>query len=152
MSIIRFTEAKTLQEIMNVSSMFQMESKRKLNHIKVKECIDNYDHVLAYDEDKLIGFIYANEFAPDILEIYNMFIHPDYRNQGIGTLMLQHFINNMDEKYQGIIVINSSLYDQNEKFISAVTFYNMNNFNLIAMTDNSSVLYYDTKVDHEQII
>lgn len=143
MSTIRFSQAKTTQEILDVSCVFKQYTHKDLNHITVKECIDNYPHILAYDNDNLIGFIYTNDFAPDILEIYNIFIHPDYRHQGIGTLMLQHMINNIKEKHQGIIIINSDLYDNDKGFVIAPPFYTRNNFDIIAKTDNTTVLYRD---------
>ena len=59
-------------------------------------------------------------------------------------------MNNIDKKYQGIIVINSSLYESNEKFISAVPFYNRNDFTLIAETKNTSVLYHELKGDSRE--
>ena len=151
MSTIRFSQVKTTQDILDVSCLFKQHSHRDLSHIIVKECIENHPHVLAYDDDDLIGFIYTKDFAPDILEIYNMFIHPDYRYQGIGTLMIQHMIDNIEEKYQGIIVVNSALYDNNDDFIPASPFYIRNDFDIISKTDNTTVLYCDLRgVRHGQ--
>ena len=59
-------------------------------------------------------------------------------------------MNNIDKKYQGIIVINSSLYESSEEFISAVSFYNRNDFTLIAATKNTSVLYHELQGDSHE--
>lgn len=145
MSTIRFSQYQTTQDILNISCLFQKFSMRKLNHISVKDCIKNYPHILAYDNNSLIGFLYTHNFAPDILELYNLFIHPDYRYQSIGTLMLQHLIENVERQYRGIIVINSSLYNDKGDFVTAVPFYTRNDFDIIAKTDNTSVLYHTVK-------
>lgn len=150
MSTIRLSLAKTTQDVLNISSLLQTEAQGSSNHLTISDCVENYPHVLAYDDEQLIGFIYTNDFAPDILEIYNMFIKKDYRYQGIGTLMIQHLMNNIDKKYQGIIVINSSLYESSEEFISAVPFYNRNDFTLIATTKNTSVLYHELQGDNHE--
>lgn len=145
MSTIRFSQAENTQDVLNISCLFKRYSYRDLSHISVKECVENHPHVLAYENDVLIGFIYTNDFAPDILEIYNMFIHPDYRYQGIGTLMMQYTMDHIEEKYQGVIVANSALYDNNEDFVTAVPFYTRNDFDVISKTDNTTVLYRDLR-------
>lgn len=83
MSTIRLSLAKTTQDVLNISSLLQTEAQGSSNYLTISDCVENHPHVLAYDDEQLIGFIYTNDFAPDILEIYNMFIKKDYRYQGI---------------------------------------------------------------------
>jgi GNAT superfamily N-acetyltransferase len=106
----------------------------------INKCLCSYPSIVALNQNDVIGFIYCNIFAPDILEIDNVFVHEDYRCSGIGTAMLKKLENESENKYKSLILANSTLYEH--AVIGkrpASNFYINNGYKMIINTGNTQV-------------
>jgi GNAT superfamily N-acetyltransferase len=89
----------------------------------------------------LIGFVYSAPLAPDILELGNIMITKEYRNQGIGSHLLAAFESEASRTHSAILLSNSSLWPVlHEPKISAVPFYKKAGYEPIFQTEHSAVL------------
>tara|TARA_R110002072_G_scaffold271235_1_gene431204 strand:+ start:447 stop:875 length:429 start_codon:yes stop_codon:yes gene_type:complete len=49
------------------------------------------------DDDKIVGIIILSENTDSSMHIARFFVHPDYRDEGIGTDMLEQAVSILDE-------------------------------------------------------
>ena len=62
---------------------------------------ERFEFTVVYDGDKLVGFANLYDRLQDQYAfIGNVFVHPDYRGQGLGKLVLQYMIKAAFEKYR----------------------------------------------------
>lgn len=100
----------------------------------VSQCIETYPSAIARTQDTLVGFAYTKRFAPDILEIENIYVAASYRNKTVGHALLQLIESEASNHYKGLIPINSSLYVR-----PATAFYIKNGYSLVFQTGDSNV-------------
>mgnify|MGYP001825202339 FL=1 len=77
-----------------------------------------FEFTVVYDGDRIIGF--ANLYdrvRQNFAFIGNVFIHPDYRGQGLGKLVLQYMIKAAFEKYH-FSEARLSVFADNERAIA----------------------------------
>ena len=67
------------------------------NGEKVLENISDFDVFLCVRDNKLVGYIDLSK-GIDLVEIMDIWILPEYRNQGIGTLLLRKAISFVGSK------------------------------------------------------
>ncbi|WP_455199645.1 N-acetyltransferase family protein [Kaarinaea lacus] len=86
---------------------------------------ERFEFTVVCDEDKLIGFANLYDRMQDHYAfIGNVFIHPDYRGQGLGKLVLQYMIKAAFEKYQ-FTEVRLSVFADNKR---AIALYQQNGF------------------------
>lgn len=106
----------------------------------IRLAIHQYPAYVAELSDQLVGFAYSRPFAPDILEIDNLFVDENYRGEQIGTRLLLSVEAEASKQYASIILVNSELYDNavvDKK--PATKFYLRNGYSLIASTGPTRV-------------
>lgn len=88
--IIRKANIEDLNNVQNISKKYDFETKRDWKNMILSE---NTEFYLAIQNDKLIGFtgLIYHEWNK-LVQISNIFIHPDYRSQGLATKLIQHII------------------------------------------------------------
>lgn len=106
----------------------------------VARYLTNEPSFVAEDTAGLVGFVYCKQFAPDILEIDNLFVHEDYRRQNIGGILLARLEKSAALKYSGLILVNSDLYanpvvDKQDP----TNFYIRNGYGMAFATEHSRV-------------
>jgi GNAT superfamily N-acetyltransferase len=91
------------------------------------------------NQDRIGGFCYTKPFAPDILELRNIFVLPQMRNRRFGALLIE-FVENIAKAdgYRAMILVNSCLY-QGKENRSAKSFYLQNGYAEILTTGRSLV-------------
>lgn len=77
---------------------------------EVRAAIMSLPSKVAEIEGTIVGFVYCRAFAPDILEIDNLFVDVAYRNKKVGAILIHHLEQEAIKKYSGLILINSDLY------------------------------------------
>lgn len=105
----------------------------------VSQCINHFPGAVALADERLIGFMFCNQFAPDVLEIANVLIRQEFRNRGIGSELLRKTESLAGDKWASFILVNSTLY-HSEKRQSATGFYLNHGFHVVHRTANTSVL------------
>ena len=111
------------------------------NHIEiVTQALGTLLSKVAEIDGNMVGFVYCRKFAPDILEIDNLFVNEEFRNRRIGSTLLQAIEDEAVKQFSGLILINSDLYgnpvvDKNDP----ATFYLRHGFDLVFTTAESRV-------------
>ena len=62
---------------------------QKISETDLPRITKEYPSVCAWKNNELLGFSYCQSFAPDILEVANIYVRQDIQSQGIGTQILQ---------------------------------------------------------------
>ena len=104
--------------------------------------LEIYPAVVAYQGSTLIGFVYCLSFAPDIIELANMYVKQGFRSNNLGTemlLILEGFIKKSN--YKGVILFNSDAYETEQLKYSASSFYLRNDYRELAATDMTRIFY-----------
>lgn len=96
---------------------------------KYVEGLKNRKVLLYYDEDKVLGYIYYGkrknhkEVLPDFDgEIYAIYVDVNYKNKGIGTILIKSALYDLMNEYKKIILW---CMDDN---LQAIQFYKNRNF------------------------
>ncbi len=109
---------------------------------KFGEGLIKYPAFAAYKDNKIIGFVTLAYFAPDIIELYNIFIAKEFRNQKIGSALLQALeLSLKDTSFKNIILINSKGYKTYDEKIVPKNFYSRNGYEAIKKTSSTYVYF-----------
>jgi GNAT superfamily N-acetyltransferase len=104
--------------------------------------LKEFPATVAFDGVKMIGFAVTNRFAPDILELANIFVSAEFRNKNIGSFLLNFLESQIKETdYKALILVNSDLYKNRDSKRSAENFYLKNGYRLSFQTADSKVFY-----------
>lgn len=103
--------------------------------------IEKYPSNIAFLNNEVVGFSYSKSFAPDILELLNIHIHMSYRNNSLGTKLLVDLEKKAIEKFNAIILVNSTMYSNKDDKKDASNFYLKNHYKIIGETDNTKIFY-----------
>nr|WP_241737531.1 GNAT family N-acetyltransferase [Neptunicella marina] len=125
-------------DIADMSQLFMFYSGRDIS-ANLQQYIDQYPAALAEIEGRIVGFAYSRTFAPDVLELLNIFVKQDCQNSGLGSKLLRFFESLAFDHYQGVVAVNSLLYAsaRNKRFAS--NFYLKNQYDTILTTENSRI-------------
>lgn len=129
------------EEIVDLISFFKFHTGRELSKKRVIEAVRSFPSCIGIIDNEIVGFAYTLSFAPDILELANIYVAPKYRNSFYGTSILFFLENDSILDFQGIILVNTSLIENEDEKRPALNFYIRNGYNLIASTDSSKVFY-----------
>jgi GNAT superfamily N-acetyltransferase len=95
---------------------------------KIFDAISRFPCVIAKNDVNLIGFAFTSRFAPNILEVLNIFVSEDFRRKNIGTMILKKLEEQAFKITDAIILVNSILYRSNKKKRLADKFYLKNGY------------------------
>nr|WP_299344217.1 GNAT family N-acetyltransferase [Allomuricauda sp.] len=130
------------QDIDGVMSFFRKFTGRDLLEKRLGDSVRKYPCCIIFANAEIIGFSYTNRFAPDILELSNIFVHPEFRSHGIGGMMLKRIEKeSLKGGYTGLILVNSLLYDNRSDKRFATNFYVKNGYLEIVRTESSKVFF-----------
>jgi [ribosomal protein S18]-alanine N-acetyltransferase len=134
----KFKEKVTIENLKEkfISEVLQLQSVCKLSHwseIDYKNEIErkgSFSLVAGY-KDRLVGFAILRVTAGEA-EIYNIAVDPDYRNRGIGKMLLREAINKavQTEKIERIWL------EVRESNRDAIRFYQGNGFFVVGRRKN----------------
>jgi len=99
---------------------------------------ERFEFTVVCDGDRIIGFANLYDRMQDNFAfIGNVFIHPDYRGQGLGKLVLQYMIKAAFEKYQ-FTEVRLSVFSDNERAISLYRQYGFSQYSQEKRIDPSN--------------
>ena len=124
----------------DIIQLFQQETGRALNKNRLLEEVKNFPSLIIKISSELVGFIYSTKFAPDILEIMNLYISKYHRSHGLGRKLLEEFEKVALKNFNAIILVNSLLYNTIEEKRLATSFYLNCNYS-IAMSTNVTNIF-----------
>ena len=97
----------------------------KLFHI---ENLNPDEAIFIYKENNIIkGFIH-NQNGIDIIDLLNIIVKPEYRNHGIGSVLLKYIIDNKQDK--------KIMLEVRSKNINAIKLYQKYDFKIINIRKN----------------
>lgn len=89
-----------------------------------------------------IGFATAVEWAPDIVEIDNLLIHPDWQRQGWGSALITRLLEDCSARYRAAVSTNSDLHEPGQSGKrDARGFYQRHGFSMVASTPSTRILW-----------
>lgn len=91
---------------------------------------DSSHYLVVKDNSKIIGFAGIKVILPDA-DIMNIVVKKDFRNQGIGSLLLKELIN-----LSKSLNIKNLFLEVNEKNTPAISLYNKFGFKKISIRKN----------------
>lgn len=144
--IVRAAEATDVDEICD---LFERELLRNPNRDLISSALANFPSAVALSDQKLFGFCYLGDFAPDIFEVYNIVVDPDCQSRGAGSAMLAKIATDAKAAgANGLILCNSAGYGETAQgFRFAEKFYRRNGFQLVGETPMTKLFYKDLHDD-----
>lgn len=125
-----------------IEQAFQEFLGRVGNPAYIRDAVKDYPSALLFHNDDLIGFSYCGFMAPDVLEIANISLHPNWRGQGLGSRLLVFLENEVANKYDAVLLTNSDLYKDKR---NATNFYLANGYTLAAGTSQTNLFWKSLK-------
>jgi len=122
-----------------ISALHVRETMRSCDPKWVAGHLRDYPSVVAHDGGRLVGFAYASQFAPDILEILNILVASDYRGKGIGSRLIRAIEESTAGCFGAILLVNSMLYTGPPDKRPATAFYRRLGYNCVLSTDSSNL-------------
>lgn len=106
------------------------------------ERLDAYPALKVVKNGQMIGFAYCYRFAPDIMELSQIYIDQKFRSKNIGTNLIDEIEKQISVAgYAGIIAVNSDTYEGKVDKKKPNNFYLNNDYTLITQTDKTRVFY-----------
>ncbi len=113
-----------VQEVIQLGIMLNPNFS-KLFHI---ENLNPNETIFIYKENNSIkGFIHIQN-GLDIIDLLNIMVKPEYRNQGIGSALLKYIIDNKQDK--------KIMLEVRSKNINAIKLYQKYDFKIINIRKN----------------
>ena len=111
------------------------------NNNKLESLLDAYPAYGLFNQSgQLDGFAYTEYFAPDMIEIGNLFVRRESRDGGLGALLLQAIEEASKELgHKAIVLSNSMLYGTKEKKRPADSFYAKCGYTMIFGTEDTKI-------------
>ncbi len=111
-------------------------------HKKLKDYLNTMPSALSFEGENLIGFAYSFPYAPDIIELANMYVEEKHQNKNVGSKILKFIEGQIEESnYKGLLFYNSDLHVSNKEKKDASRFYIKNGYRKIAETENTRVFF-----------
>jgi len=123
-----------------IAATFQKFTGRQLNETLLNLSLKSFPSAIWKTHDDIQAFAYCGMFAPDILELKNIFVVPEMRSHGIGAKMLSFIESIVSPHIHSIIVVNSMRYQTNEVKRPATQFYEQNGYRMVLRTGETWVL------------
>lgn len=123
-------------DVVPMVNLYNQEAGGHQVYANVFDSVDSYPSSIAVAGNRLVGFAYCREVAPDILELWNLYVAASFRNRQIGSNLLTMVEKQASTSYKKIMVVNSLLYpyEGSEPKRSAEHFYARHGYSLIDAT------------------
>jgi ribosomal protein S18 acetylase RimI-like enzyme len=90
----------------------------------------------------ITGFVTGVEWAPDVVEIDNLLVDPQWQRRGWGSALLRTLVEGCLGRYRALVSTNSDLHDPGRSGKrDATSFYRRHGFDVVATTPQTRVLW-----------
>jgi GNAT superfamily N-acetyltransferase len=127
--------------LVEIYDLYRRYLAREPNEARIALYVSEFPSAVLTDASRVVGFVFTTDFAPDILELANILIDSDYRNQGSGERLIRYVEENAAPKFRAIILVNSVLYPSIGVKRLATTFYKRLGYEIIAATKDTNIFY-----------
>ena len=123
-----------------LQGFFLSETGRQMDYLPNR--LKQYPAFNAFLDRKIVGFVNTKRFAPDILEITNLYVAQPYQGRGIGSQLLQGLETYCKKtQWKALILVNSQLYENKDGKGLAQNFYEKNGYQLSFKTSDTLCFY-----------
>jgi len=122
-----------------IQALYSEYAPKTFSFEEIKKCLTGWPSAVVFDGEEAIGFGYSTRFAPDILELCNLFVKRAYRSLGVGAKLIKFIEDRSRADFSGIVLVNSFTHATHETKRSAKNFYLKNGYKLILSTGKSEV-------------
>lgn len=126
-------------DLPKIISLYNTYRPTGLSKQRMEKELEKHPNILAVNNLKIIGFAYCYGFAPDIVELANIFVEKQFRGKGLGKKMLELVCKKSSKKYCGIIAVNSLKHETFEEKIRPNNLYIRSGFNVVFETPSSTI-------------
>jgi GNAT superfamily N-acetyltransferase len=117
-----------------IIQLYRRGSGRELDLKRLMGYIESLPSAVAYAESSIVGFAFCTPFAPDIVELGNIFVDENWRSQGLGGKLLQLIESQAGGRFHSIVASNSMHYKGVAGKRPATNFYARNGYEQIWTT------------------
>jgi GNAT superfamily N-acetyltransferase len=114
-------------------------SGRALDLNRLAGYISEYPSAVAMEDDQTAGFAFCMHFAPDIIQLGNLFVADRYRSQGIGAALVRAVESQAASRFDSVIVVNSMLYEGVPNKRPATDFYLKLGYSVLLSTGPTNI-------------
>lgn len=129
------------KNISSLSRIYREYAGHGLREDMVLQRSSGYPAWAYFVSQEPIAFFYCFHFAPDILELANIFISKEERSLGLGGRLIDLMYDDMQEPFRNVIAVNSFLNSTQEEKGDPRNFYLRNGFVEIAETESSVIFW-----------
>lgn len=131
----------TADDVSEIVALYSAGSGRDIDGARIARNTSLYPAFVARETDgRMVGFVFSVDFAPDILELANIYVVPDRRSAGIGGLLMALVEKAaIDAGFNWIMLVNSMLYTATDTKRPATAFYSRHDYEIILDTGPSKV-------------
>lgn len=124
-----------------VANLYQLETARHSDIDRITKNMSRFPSVVARDPGgRMIGFVFSVDFAPDILELANIFVLEEHRSSGIGAKLVAELEAAASMAgFRWMILVNSVLNPSASDKRPATTFYEKLGYTVMLDTGPSKV-------------
>jgi N-acetylglutamate synthase-like GNAT family acetyltransferase len=134
-------EPTRTEHLKEIYSLYRRYLAREPNEARIAMHISQFPSAVLLAADAVVGFVYTTDFAPDILELANIFISPEYRDREYGEELVAYVEAEAREQFSSIILVNSMLYTSAEQKRPATRFYTRCGYEIIGSTQYTNIFY-----------
>lgn len=110
------------------------------NRGRITDLVTTYPSFVAIRNDQVIAFVYCAKFSPDILELANILVLPEFQNKGIGHKLVKSVEGSaVSHGFAAIILSNSMLSPTKIKKRNAKIFYRDLGYVSLFKTEHSTI-------------
>ena len=122
-----------------IETLYSEYATKTLCRAEMEKILTLWPAAVVFSGSQAVGFGYSAPFAPDILELRNLFVKRSHRSKGIGEMLLRFIEDLCRSKFSGIVLVNSLTHETLEKKRFAKSFYLRNGYQLILTTGKSDL-------------
>jgi GNAT superfamily N-acetyltransferase len=91
-------------------------------------------------EGRMVAFVFTVDFAPDLLELANIFVVPEHQSKGLGTRLMDAAEEAATEAgFSWMMLVNSMLVPATYEKRAATDFYTRRGYSIILDSGPSKV-------------
>jgi len=122
-----------------IVQLYLQGSCRSLSRERVDRHIASWPAAVAESAGKVVGFAFCTPFAPDVVELANVFVEAGMRCNGVGSRLVREIERQSEGRFHSIILSNSMLHVGVPGKRSAADFYQRLGYLQIWSTGPTSV-------------
>lgn len=131
----------TSEDVAEIAALFGQCSGRQADDSRIARNMSMFPSFVARSSDgTMVGFIFTDDFAPDVLEIANILLLPEYQSRHLGGRLVDAVEQAARSRgFIYMVLVNSMLYPTTYVKRPATTFYRRLGYKIVIDTGPSKI-------------